>query len=173
MAIEFPFRVAITSRIRLEAAFWRHGATHVLSLVDPGKAIWRRHQLPKERHVTLRFEDDTNPSLLLAPRREHVESILAFGRAIEPGSVLLAHCEAGISRSPAAVFLVLAQALGREHATAALEETYRVRDIANPNALMVALGAEILGWPELPEVLAEGVRRFSGYDLPPAGRGHA
>jgi predicted protein tyrosine phosphatase len=171
MTLEFPFRVAVTSRVRLEAAFWRHGATHVLSLVDPGKAVWRGHQLPKGRHVTLRFEDDTDPSLPLAPRREHIESILAFGRAIEPGSMLLAHCEAGISRSPAAVFLVLAQAMGREHAAGALEKTYRVRDIAHPNALMVALGADVLGWPELPAVLVEGVRRFSQLELPSVGRG--
>lgn len=165
-----PFRVEITSRIRMEAAFRRHGATHVLSLVDPGKRVFRRHGLPEGRHLVLRFEDDVDPALPLAPRREHVERILAFGRDIEPGSVLLVHCEVGVSRSTAAAFLILAQAMGRERAMEALEEIFRVRDIANPNSLMASIGAELLGWPEMPEAFAENVARLRREPPPSRGR---
>ncbi|ARJ66081.1 hypothetical protein WV31_10620 [Magnetospirillum sp. ME-1] len=154
-SLGFPFRIAITSRVLLEAAFWRYGASRILSLANPGKLIWHEHQLEEERHLTLAFEDTIDPTLPLAPRREHIEAILDFGRLVEPGSTLLIHCEAGISRSPAAGYLILAQAVGPERAAEALEEIHRVRDIAQPNPLMIRIGAEILGWPEISKAMTD------------------
>lgn len=60
------------------------------------------------------------------------------------------HCHAGVSRSPAAAWLVLvARGASPE---AALAEVRRVRPEARPNARLLRLGADLLG-VALPEEL--------------------
>ena len=92
--------------------------THVLSILDPdwpdpeSFSRWDRHH-----RLTLRFHDIVEPTEgQTLPERSDVERILAFGHdiAAEADSRqtghLLVHCHLGISRSSAAMTMLMAQA---------------------------------------------------------------
>src|SRR5229473_1931052 len=110
----FPdFRVTICGIPELDE-HCAAGVTHILSILDPE---WRDPPdfagFPPHRRLALRFHDIIEPTRdLLAPSRDDVARLLAFGRELgEPaGSHLLVHCHAGVSRSTAATVLILAQA---------------------------------------------------------------
>ncbi len=90
--------------------------SHVLSILDPDHAEPEAFGAYGEHaRLVLNFHDviEDTPAFQ-APQPAHVEKILEFGRDIlhEPASVghLLVHCHMGISRSTAAMTLLLAQA---------------------------------------------------------------
>ena len=128
-----------------------HRVSHVLSILDPGFpdpeafGAYAAHE-----RLQLRFYDiiDEQPDML-APQKEHVESLLAFGRDLPRGgdapAHLLVHCHAGVSRSTAAMTLLLAQARPDRPAAEALAEVVRIRPIAWPNLRMLELGDALLG----------------------------
>ena len=127
------------------------GVSHVLSILDP-----REPDLPvfgsfgEHERVELRFDDviEESPDLV-APHRRDVEAILAFGRSLntEQSSCahLLVHCHAGISRSTAAMTLILAQARSDLSADNILSEVLRIRSKAWPNLRIIELGDALLG----------------------------
>ena len=125
------------------------GVTHVLSILDPD---WPDPAsfaaFPPHRRLALRFNDiiEATPKLL-APSREDVERLLAFGRELsEPaGNHLLVHCHAGVSRSTAAAALILAQAYPDRAAGEALEAVARIRPRAWPNLRILEFGDALLG----------------------------
>ena len=83
------------------------------------------------------------------PRQEHVAALLEFGRdlMIEPpdDAHLLVHCHAGISRSSAAMTLILAQGLPHVSGKSIVGEVLRIREKAWPNLRMVEMGDAMLG----------------------------
>jgi predicted protein tyrosine phosphatase len=127
------------------------GVSHVLSILDPAAP-----QPPafgsfgEHERVELRFHDviEERPGHVV-PSRGHVEEILAFGRDImvEPPSDahLLVHCHMGISRSTAAMTLILAQARPDRSASEVFAEILRIRDRAWPNLRMLEFGDALLG----------------------------
>jgi predicted protein tyrosine phosphatase len=123
------------------------GVTHVLSILDPD---WPEPEAflafdPHSR-ATLRFHDAIEPGPgVVLPERADVEAILAFGR--EAGDVrhLLIHCHAGISRSTAAMLMILAQAHPSESEEAVVERLLSIRPQAWPNSRMIAFADELLG----------------------------
>jgi predicted protein tyrosine phosphatase len=128
------------------------GITHVLSLLDPGwpepEAFWAYG--PHHR-VTLHFHDTVQPGPdLVLPTIENVETILGFGRSIiaqaERHHVhLLVHCHAGISRSTAAMAILLAQAGLKGAEDSVFGQIQELRPQAWPNSLMIGLADELLG----------------------------
>jgi predicted protein tyrosine phosphatase len=116
------------------------GVSHVLSILDP-----KEPELPvfgsfgEHERVELRFDDviEESPDLV-APHRRDVEAILGFGRSLhaEPSSCahLLVHCHAGISRSTAAMALILAQARPELSAATILSEVLSIRSKAWPTS---------------------------------------
>ena len=109
------------------------GVSHVLSILDPSAP-----ELPvfgsfgEHERIELRFDDVIEDSSdQVAPHRGDVEAILVFGRSLsaEPQSSahLLVHCHAGISRSTAAMTLILAQARPDLSADDILTEVLRIR----------------------------------------------
>src|SRR5205814_1417966 len=108
-----PFRLTICGIPELDE-HCAAGVTHVLSILDPDTpdppvfAAFAPH-----RRLALRFHDiiETQPDQL-APGKADVERLLAFGHELSdvPGSHLLIHCHAGVSRSTASATLILAQA---------------------------------------------------------------
>jgi predicted protein tyrosine phosphatase len=100
--------------------------------------------------VELRFDDviEDLPDKL-APHRRDVEEILAFGRDLlaEPSATahLLVHCHAGVSRSTAAMTLILAQARPDLPADEIAAEVLRTRSHAWPNLRIIELGDTLLG----------------------------
>jgi predicted protein tyrosine phosphatase len=125
------------------------GVTHVLSILDPGFpdpdvfGAFGEHQ-----RLDLRFHDITEeqPGMRLAAR-EDVTALLQFGRDLlhQPRAHLLVHCHMGISRSSAAMTLILAQARPDRPAREALAEVRRIRPRIWPNLRVIELGDELLG----------------------------
>ena len=129
------------------------GVTHILSILDPGWPDptvfggWDRFH-----RTTLRFHDivDPMPGQIL-PEPEDVAQILAFGRALEEDAAgrteghLLIHCHAGISRSTAAMTMLLAQASPDTGEEAIVERLTAIRPQSWPNLRMTAFADEELG----------------------------
>jgi predicted protein tyrosine phosphatase len=126
------------------------GASHVLSILDPGFPVPEAFGAfgPHEK-LELRFDDiiEDLPGQL-PPQPEHIERILAFGRtlAAEPrrDAHLLVHCHAGISRSTASMVLLVAQALPDLPADRVLARIHGIREKAWPNLRMIEIGDAML-----------------------------
>src|SRR3546814_5763691 len=86
---------------------------------------------------------------MILPRPDDVERLLRFGRNLlrepPPSAHVLVHCHAGMSRSTAAMTLLLAQARSDRPAADALAEVVRIRPHAWPNLRGVECGADLLG----------------------------
>jgi predicted protein tyrosine phosphatase len=146
----FPFRIAVCGLEEL-GGHCETGVSHVLSILDP------EHPVPEafgtygeHARLELRFHDiiqETEGQVL--PREEHVAELLAFGRDLlaEPpaDAQLLVHCHAGISRSTAAMSLILAQARPDLPAPRILAEVLRIREKTWPNLRVLELGEAMLG----------------------------
>ena len=151
MARDFvPFGLTVCGIEELNG-FCEAGVTHVLSILDPG------HPEPaafgaygEHKRLELRFHDIIDPYMgQTLPQRADVERILAFGRDLltEPAGVggLLVHCHAGISRSTAALTMILAQASPDRPAAEALAAVVNIRHKAWPNLRMIEFADEMLG----------------------------
>jgi hypothetical protein len=94
------------------------GVSHLLSILDPGWPVPKAFgAFGKHAKLELRFHDviEAQNAETIAPQPEHVADILGFGRRFiaeqKADAHLLVHCHAGVSRSTAAVALILAQTL--------------------------------------------------------------
>jgi predicted protein tyrosine phosphatase len=125
------------------------GVSHVLSLLDPATPDPPALAgLNARRHQLLYFHDVTEPFAgYAAPQIEHVEGVLAFGRVLaaerEMLDHLLVHCHMGISRSTAAMAILLAQAqAGSEER--AFQTLFAIRPRGWPNSRMIAIADRLL-----------------------------
>jgi predicted protein tyrosine phosphatase len=125
------------------------GVTHVLSILDPGFPDPDAFgAFGEHRRLDLRFHDIVDETVgMQAPQRDHVEALLGFGGELmrQPGAHLLVHCHMGISRSSAAMTLILAQARPERPADEALAEVVRIRPKVWPNLRLIELGDTLLG----------------------------
>lgn len=127
------------------------GVTHVLSILDPDCPEPPDFGSYDPHHrTTFYFHDVIAPGPnLTQPQREDVAAILDFGQSLaaELGGRedvhLLVHCHLGVSRSTAAVAMLLAQSQVDEDT--AFARVLDVRRQAWPNSLMVAFADELLG----------------------------
>lgn len=127
------------------------GVTHVLSILDPGWAdpdVFGRYDA--HHRTTIRFHDAIEPEPhLVLPQRADVEAILGFGRDLEAAGTgeahLLIHCHMGISRSSAAMTMLLAQAHPDEEENDIMEQIRQIRPIAWPNLRMISFADELMG----------------------------
>jgi predicted protein tyrosine phosphatase len=143
-----PFRLTICGIPELDE-HCAAGVTHVLSILDPDTpdppafAAFAPH-----RRLALRFHDVIEPlPARLPPARADVERLLAFGHELSdtPGSHLLIHCHAGVSRSTASAALILAQARPDRSARDTLDAVAQLRPRAWPNLRMLEFGDDLLG----------------------------
>jgi predicted protein tyrosine phosphatase len=128
------------------------GVTHVLSILDPE---WPEPDafsaFDAHHRITLKFHDviEPGPGLVL-PKPEHVDAILAFGHAMRDEALvrkdphLLVHCHMGVSRSTAAMAILMAQSDQAENEEWIFSRLLELRPQAWPNSLMVALADEQL-----------------------------
>jgi len=127
------------------------GVSHVLSILDPDAPVPPAFgTFGEHERLELRFHDViADVPGMIAPQPEHVRALLRFGAdlAREPPARahLLVHCHAGISRSSAAMTLILAQALPERAAPDILQEVLRIRGKAWPNIRMLDIGDAMLG----------------------------
>lgn len=126
------------------------GATHVLSLLDPGALeldafdAYGHHE-----RAIFRFHDIIAPEPgYILPTKADMQRILELGQKLmadEAQLHFLVHCHQGVSRSTAVVTSLLAQAhpeLEEDKLFAKLRE-YRLK--AWPNSLMIQYADELLG----------------------------
>jgi len=127
------------------------GITHILSLLDPGfpdSAIFR--SFGQYERLELRFHDIIDEREgMVAPQEADVSRVLRFGRTLTSDQTyrarLLVHCHAGLSRSTAAMVLLLAQARPDLAAHTVVEQVVNRRPKAWPNLRMIEIGDVLLG----------------------------
>lgn len=125
----------------VESLLAREPVDHVLTLVSPDAEVGAR-AVPA---TVLRFNDIIEPRAgLVAPNAEMVHAVIALKRELPSDATLLVHCFAGVSRSPAAAYVLAcaASVAGDERAIA--QRLRAASPKATPNALMVRLADEIL-----------------------------
>ena len=144
--------------------------THVLSVLDPDwPEIDAFGSYGEHTRVTLRFHDIIDPAPgKIPPEPEHVAQILRFGEGLREGvgerveGHLLVHCHMGISRSTAAMLMLMAQNDADASEDALFERLRAVRPQAWPNSVMIGFADEQLGRGGR---LTEGLRRHYGHQL--------
>ena len=136
-----PFRLSVCGLAELTEIV-KSGPTHVVSILDPeAPEPEDLAGLSDGARVQLRFHDvSCETPGYLAPQRDDIDALLAFGRtiAMNPSPHVLVHCHAGISRSTAAAVVLLVQRRpGAERQV--FEWVSQVRPVAWPNARIIRL----------------------------------
>ena len=145
-----PFTITVCGLEELAGHADRE-VSHVLSILDPDQPEPEAFGAYGEHaRLELKFHDIIEETAgFEAPQPGHVEKMLEFGQDLlrDPESVrhLLVHCHAGISRSTAAMTLLLAQAQPRLGADEVLAQVVHIREKAWPNLRILTFGEELLG----------------------------
>ncbi len=154
MTLRFvPFEITVCGIDELGGHCAR-GVTHVLSILDPEYPVPEAFGAYGEHdRLELRFHDviDEHPGHV-APRPADIERLLLFGQRLVAAAGqaagqehLLVHCHAGVSRSTAAMTLILAQARADRPAAEAMAAVVGIRPQAWPNLRMIEMGDRLLG----------------------------
>ena len=143
-----PFRVTVCGIEELQG-HCEAQVTHVLSILDPEYPVPEAFGTYGEHErLELRFHDVIDEGAGWdPPREEHVQRILQLGRHVvaEPGTGhLLVHCHAGVSRSTAALTMILAQANPSRPAAEAMAAVAAIRPQAWPNLRMIEMADRLL-----------------------------
>src|SRR5271165_7150242 len=148
--MELPFRITVCGLDEL-AGHSDARVSHVLSILDPEWPVPEVFgTFGEHEKLELRFHDviEECPGTI-APKPVHIEQLLAFGRGLgrQPtmGAHLLVHCHAGVSRSSAAMALLIAQAAPDRSGSAIFAEILRIRPQIWPNLRIVEMGDGVLG----------------------------
>ncbi|WP_255542269.1 tyrosine phosphatase family protein [Azospirillum sp. INR13] len=151
MASDFvPFGLTVCG-LRELCNFGGGKVSHVLSILDPEMTEPSDFgDYGEHERLELRFHDIIEPTRgQIAPERADVERILAFGRDLLADPVdcrhLLVHCHAGVSRSTAALTMILAQAQPDRPAADAVAAVVAIRAQTWPNLRMTEFADDILG----------------------------
>ena len=127
------------------AAIASRQAKYLVSLLSPTDMIETPSGIVPENHLKLTMDDITGCiDGLTPPNKEHVDQLLDFGSNLDESSEVVVHCVMGMSRSPAAVLILLAQHNpGREAEIADLlfQEVPQI----NPNKLLLQIGDDAMG----------------------------
>ncbi len=147
-----PFMITVCGLEELGSHACRQ-VSHVLSILDPAQSEPEAFGAYGEHaRLELKFHDiiEETPGYQ-APRQEDVAKMLDFGRDLLRGPEslrhLLVHCHMGISRSTAAMAVLLAQAEPGVPASAIMDLILSMRDKAWPNLRILNFGEEMLGRP--------------------------
>jgi predicted protein tyrosine phosphatase len=149
-----PISISLLTVCGLEELEQHSGraVTHVLSILDPDCPDPDAFRAYDTHHRTiLRFHDIIEPIPdQILPEPPDVEAILEFGRALDKGAAerneghLLVHCHAGISRSTAAMAMLLTQAHPDEDESEIFARLLKIRPQAWPNSRMIAFADDLL-----------------------------
>jgi predicted protein tyrosine phosphatase len=121
-----------------------HSPAGVVSLLNPDQPAT---PIPGDpARLVLRFNDIAAPrDRLTAPSLDVIERLLAFAEAAPADGRLLLHCWMGISRSPAAAFILACAGNPSRSEAQIAAALRRVAPSATPNPLMVRLADGRLG----------------------------
>ena len=149
-AVDTPFMITVCGLEELAGQADRQ-VSHVLSILDPEQPEPEAFgNYGEHARLELKFHDiiEETPGFR-APQAEDVAKMLEFGKDIlrDPENLrhLLVHCHMGISRSTAAMALLLAQAMPDAQAADIMAHILHIRDKAWPNLRILMFGEEQLG----------------------------
>lgn len=142
--------------------------THVISINNPDAEPPKPLEHHNGKHLVLHFHDiSVNPGKgdFTKPGLDHVRALIKFAEDMDENSEVLCHCAAGISRSSAAALIILATKyeVSSINAMKAVQDVLAIKNIIHPNAIMVRLADEELGWGE--RLMAAHSSTFTGGDL--------
>ena len=147
MELTLPFRITICGLEELPGNC-ANGVSHVLSILDPEWPVPEAFgAFGEHAKLELRFHDviEEHGGEVIAPRPEHVDELLSFGRRLQTDEHLLVHCHAGVSRSTASMALILAQARPDVPGAVIFGKVLSLRPRAWPNLRIVEFGDALLG----------------------------
>jgi predicted protein tyrosine phosphatase len=126
-----------------------------IDIPDPND-MFQMHQA----HARQAF-DALNGRVKTPPALDHARAIIEFAERVrDVGGILLCHCGAGISRSPAAALLCLATWLGPGKESECVDELFRVRPVCDPHRDLVRFGDQLLNREgKLIEALSRAVKQ--------------
>lgn len=133
--------LTIASRTQAGRLLMTAAWTHLISIGDDDRKPAGFHRA--ERRLRLVFDDIDGESMAsimsgyVPPSEDDIIKIMQFARTMTENSRVLIHCAAGISRSTAAAMIVL-MVHGMTQFEA-LTEVRRIRPVARPNTLMLAI----------------------------------
>lgn len=137
--------IALCGLLGIENAVGSFRPQKLITLLDPPIRLRTPTAVRNRNHLKLGVRDIAcYLPLFGAPSRRHVRRLLEFGAHWELSERLLVHCAAGVSRSAAALLILLAQKNpGREHDVVArvCAQAHHIR----PNRRLIRLGDELLG----------------------------
>jgi predicted protein tyrosine phosphatase len=120
--------------------------SHVLTLLSPETEAPTCADLESGRHLVLQFHDvPCEMAGYIAPSRDIITAILAFGATWDQAAPLLVHCWAGVSRSTAAAYILCCDKTGPGREDEIAAEMRRASPFATPNPMMVALADGMMG----------------------------
>lgn len=135
--------IVVAPLLGLDPAIATYRPSHIVSLSSPGA---QAAQLPPGSDVLrLTFHDisEPRPGLEMATL-DDVRNLIAFARSWPRERPMLIHCWAGVSRSPAAAFVV-ACAIGTPGSERDIAlRMRRAASFVTPNRHLVALGDDLL-----------------------------
>jgi predicted protein tyrosine phosphatase len=120
-------------------------AEYLVSLMSPKDMAETPPDIDPANHLKLEMDDIVAPAPgYICPSEDHVYRLLELGDQLNGGSEVVVHCLMGMSRSTAAIMILLAQMNpGREAEIA--EIVFREAPKAHPNSLLLQLGDMVLG----------------------------
>lgn len=137
--------ILVTPLSAVEETVRRYKPSHAVTLLAPEHMIDPLDGLLPERHLRLGMHDVADEATSeCAPCKEHVYSLIEFGRSWDAAAPILVHCWAGVSRSMAAAYILLSDKLG-SGTEMELARTMRARaPHACPNSLLVKFADDAL-----------------------------
>ena len=131
---------------RLDEIVARSGASHVVTLINPGTPVVRPASVAEDRHLFIGVNDITDPiDGMILPDHDHLDRYLDFLRAWDRKRPMVIHCWAGVSRSTAGAFTALCL-FRPDLSETVIAKRLRARSPeATPNARLVALADARLG----------------------------
>ncbi|MDE2228757.1 MAG: dual specificity protein phosphatase family protein [Alphaproteobacteria bacterium] len=138
----------------------------LVSLLDAPLMPATPDLIKQENHLKLELNDISDPTEgLILPNEEHVDRLLAFGKNWTPPSErLLIHCWAGVSRSPAALLILLVQKNPGREADMVMLVRSRAPHI-RPNPRLIELGDRALGCQNRLTSAARSMQETPPHDL--------
>ncbi|MCE7026774.1 phosphatase [Jiella avicenniae] len=133
-------------------------ATHVLSVVTPGRSYLGPRDVAPDHHLKVEFDDVEDAGRAGAPSLELVRSIGEWTATLPDDARLCLHGLQGVRRAPAVALGILAARVPPADAVAALARF--CRHAPDPNLLVVRLFDEALGLGGA--LLAACQTRFAG-----------
>lgn len=137
-------KVFVCSKSEARKVTKKVGATHLVSLLDPGDHLFRGPRLQALPYLYLPCADVLSTQFADAPTRDQVAALLDFTKDLTRDDVLVVHCFAGVSRSTAAAFAVLCQHQRDPEIARALLVTQRPK--AQPNTVISKYADDLLGF---------------------------